>query len=265
MFRSAIFLTPLFVIILLMSCGRNDDVPPPPAGPNYEDSIHRGLWAYYNFDNGSFADGSGNNRPMRGANGIQFGSDKDGAANNALSFDGVNDYSIIDAGTQFPQGDFTLSLQFFAQRTSGGRLFNKGNFNDAKGVATTFGFDDDHQTNKMIFTVNKDADVCESTPRDGINNSLIYLFSGSEIAQNVWYSVVVSHINGVQRFYLNGQLVSSNSTSVQNIKACTNAPFYFGIWWLQGLFPYMGNMDNIRIYTRALSDNEIKYLSDKSK
>ena len=257
----------MIALVLLISgaflggCCKDDTDPGTPSMANYQDSIKNGLWAAYSFDNGSFLDESGNNRTMRGVNGIQFGLDKNGMANNALSFDGINDYSVIDAGNTMPEGNFTVSLWMMAQKTSSGRIFVKGNFNDAKGVATTFGFDDDNQTNKLLFTINKETDVCNTSPS---NSSLVFLNSNTVITPNVWYAVAVSLVNGVQRIYLNGQLIAATPTPAA-FRNCSNAPFYFGIWWLQDLRAYMGRLDNIRIYNRALSELEVKYLSDNYK
>ena len=245
--------------LFLFSCKKKDIKP---LAPNYEDSVKRNLWGYYTFNNGSFEDKSGNGHNMRGVNGTQFGNDKANVANNALSFDGINDYTVIDAGTNFPESNFSVSLLMFAEKTSSGRIFVKGNFNDAKAVATTFGFDDDNKTNQLFFTINKETDVCNTSPQ---NSSLTYLNTGVTIAQNTWYSIVVSHVNGTEYAYINGQLVASRITPTPMIKSCINAPFYFGIWWLQDLRPYMGKLDDVRIYTRGLSDAEIKFLSDNSR
>ena len=247
----------VFLITVLFSdCKKNHTGTTP---PDYADSIKRQLWAFYKFDNASFADSSGNGRTMRGLNGIQFGADKNGLNNNALSFDGVNDYSVIDDGTSFPVGTFTVSFWMFAQKTTSGRIFNKGNFNDAKGVATTCGFDDDNQSNKLLFTINTDVNICTTPPA---NSSLVYLNSNVTLAQNVWYSITVAHINGVEKCYINGQLVAMGPTPIASFKNCLNAPFYFGIWWLGDMRAYMGRLDNVRIYTRELSNEEIKFISD---
>jgi hypothetical protein len=225
--------------------------------PNYAETVKMGLWAYYPFTNQSFGDSSGNNRVMRGVNGIQFGSDRNNNPGSALAFDGVNDYSVVDAGVNFPDGDFTVSLWMNAQKTINGRIFVKGNYNDARGVTTTFGFDDDNQTSKLLFTINNSPDLCSTTPA---NTELTYLNSNVTITQPQWYFVVVSHSKGIERCFINGQLVATMPTVVQRIRNCTTAPFYFGIWWLQDLRPYFGRLDNVRIYTRELSDGEIQYL-----
>ena len=138
----------------------------------------------------------------------------------------------------------------------------KGNYNDAKGVTSTFGFDDDNQTSKLLFTINNDPNLCSNTP---LNSSLTYLNSNIALSQNVWYHIVVSHVNGMEKCYINGQLVASVPTQVQSFRSCATAPFYFGIWWLQDLRAYMGRLDNIRIYTRELSQQEIQYLNANDK
>ena len=117
------------------------------------------------------------------------------------------------------------------------------------------------QTNKLLFTINKETDVCNTSPS---NSSLVFLNSNTVITPNVWYAVAVSLVNGVQRIYLNGQLIAATPTPAA-FRNCSNAPFYFGIWWLQDLRAYMGRLDNIRIYNRALSELEVKYLSDNYK
>jgi hypothetical protein len=228
-----------------------------PASPNFDETVKLGLWAYYPFTNQSFGDSSGNNRPMRGVNGIQFGSDRNNIAGSSLAFDGVNDYSVVDAGVNFPDGDFTVSLWMHAQRTINGRIFVKGNYVDAKGVTSTFGFDDDNQTNKLLFTVNNSPDLCSTTPA---NTELTYLNSNVALLQNQWYYVVVSHAKGIEKCFINGQLVATMPSIIQRIRNCTTAPFYFGIWWLQDLRPFFGRLDNVRIYTRELSDGEMQYL-----
>ena len=57
-----------------MNCKKDDSSPSTPA-TNYEDSLKNGLWAYFDFNNGSFNDLSGNNHNMVGVNDPAFSFD----------------------------------------------------------------------------------------------------------------------------------------------------------------------------------------------
>ena len=94
--------------ILLCQCKKDET--PETVVPKYEDSLKTGLWAYYNFNKGSFADKSGNNHTMRGVNNVKFSYDIFGNDNSALQFDGTNNYAVIDDGKAFPDGEFTISF-----------------------------------------------------------------------------------------------------------------------------------------------------------
>ena len=245
---------------LLFSCAK--DCPAPPSAANLEDSVKMGLWGYYNFNGGNVSDLTGRSHHLRVVNGLQFGVDKLGSANNALLFDGVNDYAVIDSGIHFPEGNFAVSFFINAQKTSGGRIFNKANFNNGRSPSINFGFDDDNATNKLNFAISNNNNICNNfwSPASATN-----LYTNTLINSNAWYAVVAQHTNGIMKVYLNSVLIAAISTPNNSFKACSDAPFYFGIWWLSDLLPYKGSMDNIRIYTRSLSDGEIKYLSENYK
>lgn len=245
------------LLFLAPSCSKNCIEPPIPK-VNYSDSLKVGLWAYYTLS-GNLNDSSGNKRNMRGLNNIQFTTDKTNKADAALNFDGVNDYAVIDDGINFPEGDFTFSFMMYPEKTTGGRIFNKANFNDAKGASIVFGFNDDFANNKLSYGIRGDAGVCNSFSE--VSNSAV-LFPNQVIAQNNWYNMVVQFEKGVQKVYINGQLISAQKTLYLTAKNCNTAPIYFGIWWLQDMRAFKGKLDNIRIHTRALSNNEIKYLNE---
>lgn len=249
-------------VVLLLSCHRNtEDTTPTTPAANYADSIKRNLWAYYPLTNGSYADSSGHNRNLRGLNGITFGTDKSGTANNALLFDGVNDYAVIDSGIYLPAGDFAISFLMNPQKTIGGRIFNKANFNDAKGSSINFGFDDDNANSKLTFAISNNPNICSSL---WAPNTASNLYTNTVLSTNTWYSVVAEHKAGIMRVYLNGQLISANASQNASFIPCSNAPLYFGIWWLGDFKAYKGTLDNIRVYNRALSYQEIQYLASHS-
>jgi hypothetical protein len=241
---------------------KNDPVPPPPPPPpvaNYEDSLKNGLWAFFDFNNGNYSDLSGKNHHMVGANGLQFGFDTWGTINNALEFDGFDDYAVIDSGKNFPEGSYTVSFLMMPQDIRG-RIFQKANYFDGKAASFGFGFDQDLGTQKLHYYVSDDNNVC-NTFTTTTNASILPV--NKTIYPYAWYFVVLQHVNGMEKVFINGSLVASQATLNSTFKNCTTAPFYLGMWWLQDRRSFSGKIDELRIHTRALSDNEVRYLYDR--
>jgi hypothetical protein len=245
--------------LCLIQCKKNKIIVNNPA-VNYADSVKANLWARYTFSN-SLADSSGSNHVLTPMNGVALGSDKTGAANSALLFDGTNDFAVIDDGKSFPEGSFTVSLWMNPSKTTGGRIFNKADFNNGTSPTINMGFDDDNANNRLSFSMSNST-TCNTlwTPGSATN-----LLPPNVFTPNTWYHLVTQHKDGMLRMYINGQLIGATATPRASFTACSNAPWYFGIWWTGGMFPYKGTMDNIRIYTRAISENEIKWLNDNYK
>ena len=235
---------------------KKDDPSSAPASPNFEDSLKKDLWAYFDFNNSNLSDLSGKNHHMVAVNGLKFGYDRWGNDNNALEFDGINDYAVIDSGRVFPEGNFTVSMLVMV-KSAYGRIFQKGNITDAKGASFGLGFDDTNNNGYLVFNISKDNNICTVTT-DGTNSSPLNV--AKVIRPYAWYNVVIQHINGVEKVYYNGMLMASQPTPNLTFKNCTSAPFNFGIWWLGDVHPFNGKLDDLRIYNRALSENEIKYL-----
>ncbi|MEI6084432.1 MAG: LamG domain-containing protein [Verrucomicrobiota bacterium] len=77
------------------------------------------------------------------------------------------------------------------------------------------------------------------------------------VASPRWYHLAGTYSGGVQRFYVNGSFVGSASTSgtplgVKTLFFCKDGDSYFGAAY--------GDFDDFRVYSRALSDQEIASL-----
>ena len=225
-----------------------------------EDNLLKGLWGYYNFDNGNFNDFSGKGHHMRGANGVSFGVDRSGNNNNALQFDGVNDYAVIDSGRIFPSGNFTVAFSMLSGNQQG-RIFQKADYTTARGASLGFGFEDNTNSHKLDFYVSSDSNICSDYTTSA---NITLLRSDTVISTNTWLHVVIQYVNGVEKVYFNGELFATKLTpNKQAFNYCTTAPLYLGIWWLESGDPYLpfnGKIDDLRIYTRDLSGTEVRYL-----
>lgn len=250
------FVALFFFPILLLNCKKEETESPQTGAVNYEDSLKKGLWAYFDFNSGYLGDHSGNNLHLKGFNGLGFSYDLWGNHDNALEFDGIDDYAVIEAGKNFPEGDFTISFLMMPKLTSG-RVFQKADFNDARGASFGFGFDPNPASQKINYEVTNWPELC-TTQHSPSNTTVLSL--KKTIHPYAWYLVTIQHTNGLQKIYINGLLTATKPTLNKTVKTCTTAPFYLGMWWLQDKQPFAGKIDELRIYTRALSDKEIWYL-----
>jgi hypothetical protein len=219
-----------------------------------------GLVAYYPF-NGNANDESGN-----GYNGVNNGAipakDRFGNDNKAYSFDGVSSkIDIPNSANLILNKTFTLSVwektsQFYTWNVQANLFFGKGQDRTAGffgiGQQDFYGIPG-APAYKLIFAVR----FKEQLPSVQIPSS--YLLSNTNAQKDTWYNIVgVSDENSI-KIYVNGVLENSaNTASLTFLTSAENA----GI----GYHPYMsypfeyyhnGSIDDIRIYNRALSGNEV--------
>jgi len=219
-----------------------------------EQHINDSLWAYYPFQ-GNTNDSSGHNRILTLMNGLKLSSDMWGKTNGCLKFDGIDDYAFIEDGRNFPEGDFTIAMKFICS-TLQGRLFQKADYTTAKGASFGLGFAFPGG-NFLHYAISQNPGVCNAYS----DASNLDLMQTPNLLPDAWYHVVIAHKNGVQKMYLNGKLVASQNTVLPTFVNCTSATFNFGDWWQNDPNRFTGKLDDIRIYTRGLSDDEISYLS----
>ena len=203
---------------------------------NAKMGITNGLVAYYPFS-GNANDESGNNK-----NGIVNGpvlvADRFGKPLSAYRFQGTGGNIFVDQPTKFwANGSFTFSCWFSVQ--SGGlyqpRLICNGTLDvgltDVSGSPNTFfagwGF-------------------------DGV-------FPDQKLVSGKYYHLVGSYDGNVANLYLNGEKIGSKTAKW--ILQTTSLPLSFGKNPHTGTDWFCGDLDDIRIYNRALSECEIKALN----
>jgi len=186
-----------------------------------------GLVGYWKLDEGSGTtayDSSGYNN-----HGIIYGASwTSGKVNSALSFDGVDDY--VDCGTDpslMPTTAITLEAWF---KASGVNAYAT--------IVSTFYYEG------YFLRINPNAGI-EFAP--GICNS-----PPGTIQPGVWYHVVGT-FDGTSKIYVNGKLVSSQGAGYlaytgQSLRIGNNPTAEL---WFNGI------IDEVRIYNRALSAEEI--------
>jgi hypothetical protein len=207
--------------------------------PTPQPYLTDGLVAYYPF-NGNADDESGN-----GNHGVVHGAiladDRLGNPARAYSFDGVDDY-IASSSDISLDTTYSVALWFnYTESTENATLFHRGyqgwcwyepkiHVNKTKLEATVSG--------------------CSG---EGIVGT-------SEIIPDEWYHVAIVARNGSQEFYRNGAKIASTTHTLRytfaykafiGVSANQNTPVgnYFH-----------GTIDDVRIYNRALSEDEVRAL-----
>lgn len=202
------------------------------------DWIYDGLVLYLPFIDGTAKDysGYGNDGTIYGATSVI------GRYGHALSFDGVDDYVIVpdSASLHFNGTDsFTIT-----------GLFKLNTLPSVKGADETI--------------IIKDREFLVRADRGG-DTLRFFIFDGTDweprttaaysLSANTWYFFAAIYDNGILKVYLNGELYGK-STNTKAV-ATTNS-VAVGKWG--GGSHFDGIIDEVRIYARALTDEEIQAL-----
>ena len=209
-----------------------------------------GLVAYYPF-NGNANDESGN-----GNNGVIYGADltldRFGNNANAYHFDGINDYIDCSNSSIFNiSSEITLSCWVRTNDNRSGligrpTMISKWSYTD-EGQAYWFALNE----GKLGSTFNA------ITGEDNEN------WGNTKINDNQWHLVTVSAdgnlIQKQIKVYIDGQLDCEYDASGTIIKT-SNSNVLIGVCLLPDHGSFLGDIDDIRIYSRALSEAEIDTL-----
>ena len=191
-----------------------------------------GLVAYYPF-NGDASDASGN-----GHNGVNNGAtisvDRFNNPNSAYFFNGSSNY--INLGGWHPnQNDFSISLWINVSSQSNNTIISDGTSN--------VGFDL-RLTDVLRFEIQNYNSYLVSYPFNTSNH-------------NTWYHIVGTLSSGFLSLYFNGNLVSTISGVVP---AIGTGNMNVGYDKTVNSHFFHGDIDDIRIYNRALNESEIQEL-----
>ena len=166
----------------------------------------------------------------------------DGKFGKALSFDGVDDYVDCGNDTSLRPSRITYEAWFKANSVSGRYTILRGSHNGDVALCI-----EDGAVKGQI-----DAD-----PSNPTWNFVSY----SPIYENIWYHAVLTWDGTYARLYVNGELKDTDSTHPGDIRWSDTDGTIIGMSRPSSLqYPFNGTIDEVRIYNRALSENEIKML-----
>ena len=214
------------------------------SGNNTPDAnLIPGLIAYYPF-NGNASDESGNANHGT-VNGALLDEDRFGNANSAYYFDGVNDYIEIDDSPSLRPTDITLSgwFNFYTVSSEIKSLIGK-----TAGTAW-----------RDSYTIWRHSSIKGATGNTGEFDELAYTHSTN---QNEWYHIAYTYDDAANThsLYINGTLVKTEDNFVSI--GYDSHPLLLGADVENETLSYFfhGLIDDVRIYDRALTENEIETL-----
>jgi hypothetical protein len=223
-------------------------------------NLQQGLVAYYPF-NGNANDESGkeNDGTVYGA---ALTTDRFGNQNSAYSFDGFDDFIKVSESTTLNPGlgSFSYSIWFKSNKYSNniGYLIGKYDMNGTINLwqNTTWGlqllFDEYNSSNNGIIGYFRDGISPQTSMETILSNT-------SNLNLNNWnfLSAIRDKSNGKIYYYLNGSLnVEINDISSEIFAYSDLIMGTHGNW---GQY-YDGQIDDIRIYNRALNQDEVNAL-----
>ncbi|MCF8269454.1 MAG: LamG domain-containing protein, partial [Crocinitomicaceae bacterium] len=215
------------------------------AAPGLSGTLTNGLVGFWPFcGNANDLSGNANNGTVNGAT---LTTDRFGVANQAYSFDGVNDYVMVGNSN---------NLNSISSVSVSGWL-NAAQLGGVRGLVSKW---------------NQNGNPCYnfSTSVDGMNNNFVgatsqypstVLVSSNSLSVSNWFYFTFTHDQNVGgKIYLNGALVGTNNTTGSICQSATD--LYFGAQWnVSSLWRFFnGKLDDIAIYNRAITQQEITQL-----
>ncbi|WP_018619177.1 LamG domain-containing protein [Spirosoma luteum] len=245
-------------LTLLLSCKKWDL-------PVQADSLLNGLIAYYPF-NGSVFDASGNNLNGQLINGATFGPDRRDVNQAALLLDGVDDYFEIPDNVKLRPDSISISLWLQVSRlVSTSHIYNKSNYQSHENQQYSAFVRPPKTPNpptpgyEFVIDINNDG-LC--TIEQPIQNAVVYYDPAYALSR--WYHFVSVFVGQTHRLYINGELRKvQKEPSVNPIDRCAGGNLRFGAQADYDPNNFGGQMDEIRIYNRGLTEVEIRRLYNR--
>ncbi|MFN5493990.1 MAG: LamG domain-containing protein, partial [Bacteroidota bacterium] len=200
-----------------------------------------GLVGWWPFNgNANDESGNGNNGTVNGAT---LTSDRNGDNNTAYSFGG-NTRRTIDIDIDLPYGNFTISFWFNALDTTMNALMDWR----------------DTSNNLPVLSFNFDANYGSgfvALLRDNVNGGTVDVAPNFLPNSNEWHFITLTKNSNQLSFYVDG-LISLTTNYTQSIWTLNH--LVLGSNYYDSTFFYTGRLDDIGIWNRALTQQEITNL-----
>ena len=213
-------------------------------------NINDGLVGYWSFDFRTAEDESNNNNDGT----VHGASEIDGISGKAFDFNGVNDYIAVpdNPSLEFGNNDITISFWIKCINTN----------LKTEPISKDRGLDGYRSWRVLI----NDAELRFVTSDNGHNEEGHQIFGGTigaNLQNNIWYHIVVVKDGTDAIFYVNGNVVNDDDTIYHSKIHDSSVKLHIGCrlgWEGYPIEHFPGVIDEVRIYNRVLSGDEIKEL-----
>jgi hypothetical protein len=207
-----------------------------------------GLVGYWPFN------GNANDVSSNANNGINNGAtltiDRFGNSNSAYSFNGGVNYINVASNSTLDfssTNKITISLWMYSTITP-----------NANEVFVLISKQDSAGTTQKGFNVANELIATYLLVKNGVSSLQAYSgIAGLQLNNGVWHNLVFIYDNGITKAYKNGVLINEGFTST--IIGSSTQPLRFGkpSWAAPNIAEYNGKLDDIGIWNRALTQDEI--------
>lgn len=211
-------------------------------------NLTNGLVAYYSFEgNANDQSGNGNNGTVHGAT---LASDRKGNPNGAYRFDGVDDYiSVPDNNMLDLPNVRTICVWFQPSEIKAAHIVSKLKSDTVEDGYSIIA----HQNNSIRMLVKDDFDNRADVPVDSYN-----------AGEWIFACLVIS--NKTVSGFVNGSYVGPTGTiqgqTSGNLNSVLIGGSYRGTGEISSDTHFNGVIDEVRIYNRVLTDEELRILSE---
>jgi len=233
---------------------------PPPVPPSF--TLKNGLILYLPF-NGSIADSSGNGNVVTlidAAGGGALTADDHGNANSAWGNPGNGSYlAVTNNGSIKFDSAFSISYNVMVNSYQRQAFVTMVDLTQAFGPSFSTGLTAPGLSN-FLFGANDSSGGCDNT-NDGVAANVT---DTSSWVPNlgVWYNVISTYRKGAIYEYVNGIQVGHTSNPLNtSALLCPNSTVNIGAWWNSDLENLNGTIDEVRLYNRVLTVDEISALA----
>jgi hypothetical protein len=226
--------------------------------PSYVPS--NGLIGYWPFN------GNANDETVNGNNGTVNGAtlttDRNGVANRAYSFNDIDNYITILASNTLSFGNqFSISIWFNRNVSSNNdRIFSFEKAHSPDGYQFRFAIDVNTIDNNKLYYIGASNNVNNSTGWS--NNNGYTIKTNNTISNSNWNNIVLTRNNSNFTLFLNGAAQSNSQTSQLIDFLLNNNNITLGAVLSNNTYVdfFNGKIDDLAIFNRALSDQEVKQL-----
>jgi len=243
-----------FILIIILpffstNCKKSNGKSSTTTQGSLADSIKIGLVAWYPFT-GNANDSSGNNNNGT-VNGATLTADRFGNIGSAYSFNGSSYIEVPYSSTMnLPNG--TISFWFKTSQSTLQIMLYKMVYATAENENYAFAIEDN---NLIDFYVKYNSNC---TPGMGWQRCT----TTNQYSDDSYHHMLGTISSDSLKMYVDGKKIASQVVPNSSADICSPSSLFIGRDWATNqLYDFNGSLDDIRLYNRILSQNEITYLA----